>query len=207
MSQATSSQISAPQAVRQTSGQADEPISRLSLPEETELPAHVRQIFVSFRTQYGFVPNWLRALAVNPDTAYRLVQFYEHLFSDRNSHLTKPQRELIAVVASATNHCSYCVFNHAQALGVALDDKIRAQRIAQGHHHVQLSETEQALAEITEQLTTNATAIGADGLQRLRKLGFSEQAVLEVLEIGAFFNYANRLTIALNVVPDREFFA
>jgi alkylhydroperoxidase family enzyme len=28
-----------------------------------------------------------------------------------------------------------------------------------------------------------------------------------VIEIAAFFNYANRLTLALNVVPDSQFFA
>jgi alkylhydroperoxidase family enzyme len=50
------------------------------------------------------------------------------------------------------------------------------------------------------------TSVGPDELDRLRQAGFDEPAALEVLEISAFFNYANRLTIALNVVPDKQFF-
>jgi alkylhydroperoxidase family enzyme len=49
--------------------------------------------------------------------------------------------------------------------------------------------------------------VGEVQFSRLRDLGFSEKAILEVLEISAFFNYANRLTIALNVVPDSQFFS
>ena len=86
---------------------AHEPVSRLGLPEESALPPHAAELFERFRRQYGFVPNWLAALAVNPDTAWRLVAFYEHLFDPHRSRLTAAERELIAVVTSAANTCSY----------------------------------------------------------------------------------------------------
>jgi uncharacterized peroxidase-related enzyme len=80
-----------------------EPISRLGLPDAARLPPH-----------YGFIPNWLSTLAANPDAAYRLVTFYEHLFDPTRSHLSAAEWELIAVITSAVNHCSYCVFNHTR---------------------------------------------------------------------------------------------
>ncbi|WP_322047975.1 peroxidase-related enzyme [Paraburkholderia sp. J67] len=184
-----------------------EPLSRLGVPDEASLPAHVAQLYDKFRRHYGFVPNWLAALAINPDTAYRLVTFYEHLFDPNRSHLTAAERELIAVVTSAANHCSYCVFNHTQALAVALDDAVRAQRIAHGFHHVRLTPKETALAQLAQQLTLDPTSVGEDVLQSLAEIGFTRETVVEILEITAFFNYANRLTIALNVVPDDQFFA
>ncbi|BBU31896.1 alkyl hydroperoxide reductase AhpD [Burkholderia sp. THE68] len=184
-----------------------EPVSRFGVPEETRLPPHVAEIYAKFRRQYGFVPNWLAALAINPDTAYRLVTFYEHLFDPHRSHLTAAERELIAVVTSAANNCSYCVFNHTQALAKVTADTVRAQRIAQGFHHVRLTAKEAALAELAERLTRNASSVREEDLQRLRSIGFTSQAVTEVLEVSAFFNYANRLTIALNVVPDDRFFS
>jgi uncharacterized peroxidase-related enzyme len=183
-----------------------EPVSRFRIPDENELPADLQHIYSSFRKHYGFIPNWLRALSVNPATAVRLVKFYEHLFDPAHSHLSNADRELVAVVASAANQCSYCVFNHTQSLGIALADRVRAQRIAVGHHHVQLNAREHALAEITDRLTRAATTVDENELSKLRALGFSEAAVLEVLEVAAFFNYANRLTIALNVLPDPQFF-
>lgn len=186
---------------------AAEPLSRLGVPDEASLPAHVRAIYDNFREHYGFIPNWLAALSVNPDTAYRLVTFYEHLFDPNRSHLTAPERELIAVVTSAANHCSYCVLNHTQALAAATGDRPRAQRIGLGYHHVHLTPRELALAETVDKLTAAPTEVGDADFARLRKLGFSDQAIAEILEVSAFFSYANRLTIPLNVVPDREFFA
>ena len=146
---------------------AHEPVSRFGTPDESTLPAEVAAIYAKFRRQYGFVPNWLKALAVNPDTALRLVVFYEHLFDPQRSHLTAGERELIAVVTSASNQCGYCVFNHTQALATALGDTVRAQRIAQGFHHVRLTAREAALAELAERLTREPTKIGDADLQRV----------------------------------------
>ncbi|MDQ0475295.1 peroxidase-related enzyme [Labrys wisconsinensis] len=185
---------------------AAEPLSRLGVPEEAGLPAHVRAIYAKFRSHDGFIPNWLAALSINPDTAYRLVTFYEHLFDPKRSHLTAAERELIAVVTSASNHCSYCVLNHTQALAAATGDRPRAQRIGLGYHHVHLSPRELALAETVDKLASSPTAVGDADFTRLRALGFNDQAITEILEVSAFFSYANRLTIALNVVPDRQFF-
>lgn len=183
-----------------------EPLSRLGVPQEADLPAHVRKIYENFREHYGFIPNWLAALSVNPDTAYRLVTFYEHLFDPGRSRLTAPERELIAVVTSAANHCSYCVLNHTQALAAATGDRPRAQRISLGYHHVHLSPRELALAETVDKLTATPTGVNDADFARLRKHGFTDQAIAEILEVSAFFSYANRLTIALNVVPDPQFF-
>ncbi|MBS7538804.1 peroxidase-related enzyme [Ancylobacter lacus] len=189
------------------SADAPEPISLLGIRDEASLPAHLKEIYDDFRRHYGFIPNWLKALSANPDTAYRLVTFYRHLFDPARSHLSAAERELIAVVTSAANHCSYCVFNHTQALAAATGDPIRARRIAQGYHHVRLSHRDQALAETVEQLALDPVSLGEKGLVRLANFGFSAAAILEILEISAFFSYANRLTIALNVVPDERFFA
>ncbi|WP_159717151.1 peroxidase-related enzyme [Geminicoccus flavidas] len=186
---------------------SSEPVSRPALADEARLPDELRRIFARFREHYGFVPNWLKALAVNPGTALRMVRFYEHLFDPRQSALTAAERELIAVVTSATNHCAHCVFNHTQALGTALDDRVRARRIAQGFRHVRLSPRELALAEVVETLAEAPQHLGDPNLDRLRDEGFGEAAIVEILEVAAFFAYANRLTIALNVVPDAQFFA
>jgi len=183
-----------------------EPVSRFQVPDESELDPQLAKLYAEFLGNQGFVPNWLRALSVNPDTAFRLVQFYQHLFDPARSRLSAAERELIAVLSSASNRCSYSVFNHTRALGAALDDGVRARRIALDHHHVRLSKREQVLADVAEKLSTQPTSVGPDELDRLRQAGFDEPAALEVLEISAFFNYANRLTLALNVVPDKQFF-
>jgi uncharacterized peroxidase-related enzyme len=152
-----------------------EPISRFELGDEANLPPHAAALFADFRRAYGFVPNWLAALAVNPDTAYRLVTFYHHLFDPNRSLLTSAERELIAVVTSSINHCAYCVFNHTQSLGTALNDPIQARRIAQGHDHVLLSDRDRALAETAEALTRDPGTVGDAALDPAAQARFRRE--------------------------------
>ena len=184
-----------------------EPLSRFQVPDAAELSPELTQLHAQVERAHGFLPNWLRALSINPDTACRLARFYLHLFDPERSHLSAAERELVAVVASSTNRCSYSVFNHTHALGEALGDPIRARRIALDHHHVRLSKRERLLADVAEKLTTSPSGLDPGDLDQLRQAGFSEPAALELLEVAAFFNYVNRLTLALNVVPDQQFFA
>ena len=184
-----------------------EPMSRFQVPEKADLTPELEAVYAEVERTLGFVPHWLRALSINPDTACRIARLYLHLFDPARSHLSGAERELIAVVASSTNRCSYSVLNHTRALGAALDDAVRARRIALDHHHIRLSQRERLLADVAEKLTTLPASLGAGELDQLRQAGFSEPAALEVLEVAAFFNYMNRLTLALNIVPDQEFFA
>ena len=184
-----------------------EPISRFQVPEATELTPELAQVYAEVERALGFLPHWLRALSINPDTACRLARSYLHLFDPARSHLSAVERELVAVVASATNRCSYSVFDHTRTLGVVLDDAVRARRIALDHHHVRLSKRERLLADVAEKLTISPASLGVIELDQLREAGFSEPAALEALEVAAFFNYVNRLTLALNIVPDQQFFA
>lgn len=184
-----------------------EPVSRLSVPAEDDLPEKLRAIHVRIRKKFGFVPNFLTTLSVNPGTALRIMAFYEHLFDPNNSHLSAADRELIAVVTSQATGCSYCVFNHRPALASALEDLVLADRIARNHKDVVLAPRERALADVSHKLAAEPHSVGEDDLGGLRALGFSDAAILEVLEVSAFFSYGNRLTIALNVLPDSQFFA
>lgn len=185
---------------------AAEPISRFAVPDEADLPDNARQAFASVREKAGFTPNWLRALAVNPDAAYRMVAFYEHLFDPARSRLRAHERELIAVVVSAANRCSYCTLNHSQSLGAQWHDHARALRVALNHREVPLSPREHALAELVLRVTRDPVAVEKADLEALKPHGLDEAAIVEAIEIAGFFSYANRLTIALGVKPDAEFF-
>src|SRR5262245_45911727 len=78
-----------------------ERVSRLQVPDANELDPRLAEVHAEFVATHGFVPNWLSALSINPDTALRLVQFYRHLFDPARSRLSAAERELIAVVSSA----------------------------------------------------------------------------------------------------------
>lgn len=177
-------------------------ISRLRIPNDSELSPETRKLIAQHHGD-----NWTRAFSLNPDTARRFVTYYEDLFTNPNAQLPLREREIIAVVTSATNRCGLCTANHTIGLSAAIGgDRVRAKRIAADHHLVELNEREHALADLSERLTQAPREISDQDLDHLRHIGFQDEEILEAIETIAWFNHSNRITIALGVVPDQRYF-
>jgi uncharacterized peroxidase-related enzyme len=175
-------------------------VSRLRVPPEPELPESTRQLILKHHGD-----NWVRAFALNPDTARRFTTHYEDLFR-AEGRLPLHERELIAVVTSAANGCGLCRANHTLGLATAGKDKLRAKRIALDHHLVDLSDREQALADLAEKLTLTPREVRQEDFARLRAVGLADEDILEAVETISWFNHSNRICIALGIVPDDRYF-
>ncbi|KWW98224.1 hypothetical protein TH66_19205 [Carbonactinospora thermoautotrophica] len=184
-----------------------ERISRLRVPDESELTDEVRAFFAESRARQGYVLNYFRAHALNSENLARFNAYLLPFLDPSRGRLPYAERELIATVVSAANRCAYCHLNHVRSLGAAIGDKARAQLIALDYRHVaDLSERERALADLATKITEDPRSVGEADFERLRGLGLDDQDILEAIEIAAIFNATNRISIALGVVPDKEFF-
>ena len=67
-----------------------------------------------------------------------------------------------------------------------------------------LSGRQRALCQYAEKLTRAPSAMTAADLEPLRAAGLSDAAILDAVEIIAFFNYINRVADALGVDPEPE---
>lgn len=182
-------------------------ISRLRVPDESEIDESIRPIIEQNKRQNGYLENWIVSLALNPATLSRCVAYFESLFDPRKGHLPIAERELIAVVVSAENGCAYCETHHTKGLAHALKDPIRARRIALGHDHVpDLSPRERAIADLAVKITRDPSAVTDTDIDDLRELGFEDHEILEVIETIAFFNYTNRVAITINNIPEDRLF-
>ena len=65
-----------------------------------------------------------------------------------------------------------------------------------------LSEADRALCAFAAKLTHTQHDMTADDLETLRGLGFSEEAVMDAVQIVAFFNYITRVADALGLEPE-----
>lgn len=81
-------------------------ITWLSVPGEADLPDDLKGLFERAREKLGIVPNVFRLLSLRPEHLRRWRAYYDELMVGE-SRLTKAQREMIAVVVSSHNHCSY----------------------------------------------------------------------------------------------------
>ena len=91
------------------------PISALPVPDEGELDPDLQKYFAICREKLGLVPNVLKAYSFRPERLRRFIDSYnEIMLSD--GPLSKLEREMIAVVVSAYNRCTYCLVAHGQAV-------------------------------------------------------------------------------------------
>jgi uncharacterized peroxidase-related enzyme len=183
------------------------PISRLYVPDESEVDESVRPILEQNKRQNGYLENWIISLALNPGTLKRAIAYFQSLFDPNEGQLTPVERELIAVVVSAENGCAYCETHHTKGLAHALKDPIRARRIAAGYDHVpDLTPREKALADLAIKITRDPATVTDTDVNGLRYLGLDDKVILEVIETAAFFNYTNRVGISINNIPEDQLF-
>jgi uncharacterized peroxidase-related enzyme len=62
-----------------------------------------------------------------------------------------------------------------------------------------ISEQDRAMLDYAVQLTRDATRISPADHDRLRSVGFDDQAILQITLIASWFNYINRVADALGV--------
>ena len=79
--------------------------------------------------------------------------------------------------------------------------------MALGHEHVpDLTEHEEALANLAIKITRAPSEVRDRDLDALRRLDFDDAAILEAIETIAFFNYTNRVAISINNIPEDQLF-
>src|SRR6201987_3293957 len=86
-------------------------ISRFPVPPVNSLPEDIRTRLLAVQEKSGFIPNVFLTLAFRPDE-FRAFFAYHDALMEKDSGLTKAEREMIVVATSAANQCHYCVIPH-----------------------------------------------------------------------------------------------
>jgi uncharacterized peroxidase-related enzyme len=167
---------------------------------------------------YQLPAEWLESMPVPERHSARILASYDEqgyaragafmmpiIFDDKYGLLTLAERELIAVVVSATNSCPTCLIIHCHRLGELIGDHDRARRIAVNYRAVGLSVQERAIADYCVKLTEQPGRLEAADLQVLRATGLSDAKIYFIVEVAAVFNLTNRMTSCYGMRPDDDF--
>ena len=166
--------------------------------EVSEAEGKLAETYAALIEQRGKVANILKVHSLNPEAMGNHLDLYMTIMFGK-SGLSRAEREAIAVVVSANNDCNYCVHHHAEALRRYLkdEDTITLLMTADG-----LETLEPRLSNIVrhaEKLTTIPGAMTESDLGELRAVGLSDQDILDVTLIVAYFNFVNRIAMGLGV--------
>ncbi len=183
-----------------------ERIARLHVPAEDDVPDEVKELWARPLEKLGFVPNVLRVFALRPAHLLAWWAYYDELLRGE-SGLTKAQREMIAVVVSATNRCHYCVVSHSAALRKLTEDPELVDQLATGYKYAPLDERDRAMLDFAVKLTEASDRCGDEDVEALREAGWSDEEIMDIAQVAAMFNFTNRLASGLGWVPNREYFS
>jgi uncharacterized peroxidase-related enzyme len=182
------------------------------VPEDGELPDQLRGLFAKARERIGFVPNVFRSYSVRPE---RFSAWFAHfkLLHEPTEHLDAADREMIAVVVSAYNRCTYCIVAHGQALRAGLIARgmtaaaaeVLADHIATNWRHAELDDRQRAVCDYAERLTAEPRRMQESDLRALRDVGLTDHELWDVVEIASMYNFTNRMALALGQQPNEEY--
>ncbi len=112
--------------------------------DEQAATGELEEVYDKLLRSRGKVANIMKVHSLNPRAMQAHMDLYLAVMFGR-SGLKRAERELIAVVVSATNGCVYYVQHHAEALNSYWKDSERVQRLTRDFRHAGLSGRETAL--------------------------------------------------------------
>ncbi len=165
---------------------------------EEDAAGELKEVYESVRSARGKLSNIMQVQSLHPRATRAHLELYMALLFDR-SGLSRAERELIAVVVSAENGCTYCVTHHAAALQAYWKDEERVRRAVEDYRSVDLSPRERAMLDYAALLTREPSAVEEELVIAMREVGFSDEEILNVNPITSYFNFVNRLAEGLGV--------
>ena len=148
------------------------------------------------------VDNIMMMHSLRPHTMEGHMALYKYVLHHRDNTIDKWFLETIGVWVSTLNKCEYCVKHHFAGLKRLLaDDKKAAQlKAAIDSYNIAaapLDKRQKTAMEYTRRLTHNLTSVLEDIIKKMRAAGYSDGEILEINQVAAYFNYANRTVLGL----------
>ena len=180
-------------------------VSLFPLPDINTLPDDLKNKILEVQDKSGFIPNVFLALAHRPEE-FRAFFSYHDALMDKESGISKGEREMIVVATSALNDCLYCVVAHGAILRIREKNSLIADQLATNYKKADITDRQRAMLDFAVKVSRHANTISDEDIQALAQHGFSDQDIWDIGSIAAFFALSNRLANMANIRPNEEFY-
>jgi len=183
----------------------DAPISRFPVPKLEALPEDILDRLLAVQEKSGFIPNVFLVLAHRPEEFRAFFAFHDALM-ERESGLTKAEREMIVVATSNANQCPYCVVAHGAILRIRAKNPLIADQIAVNYRKADIAPRQKAMLDFAMKVSREAGSIEEADFAALREHGFSDEDTWDIGAVAAFFALSNRMANLTGMRPNDEFY-
>src|SRR5213082_203879 len=178
---------------------------RFPTPAIDSLPEDIRSRLLAVQEKSGFVPNVFLMLAYRPDE-FRAFFAYHDALMEKESGLTKAEREMIVVATSAANQCQYCVIAHGAILRIRAKNPLVADQIAVNYRKADITPRQRAMLDFAMKVALEANTVSEADFVEIAGHGFSDEDIWDIAAISAFFALSNRMANVTAMRPNDEFY-
>ena len=168
----------------------------------------LRQLYDRIKGPGDNVDNIMLAHSLRPHSMQGHMTLYKYVLHHPRNTLPKVYLEAIGVYVSILNRCDYCVEHHYAGMARLLgdDERSAAIRVAfeSGSPEEAFDDAELAGLKYAAKLTLQAAEVSEDDIESLRVAGLDDGQILEINQVTAYFNYANRTVLGLGVDTDED---
>lgn len=156
----------------------------------------------------GQIDNILIAHSLRPHTLAGHMALYKAVLHHAGNLIERWFLETLGVYVSRLNGCDYCVAHHTAGMRRLLEDDLRADAILRslktGDWHTLFDARQRAALAYAKTLTARPSVLDQLEVEDLRAAGWDDGEILEINQVVAYFNYANRTVQGLGVTTDGE---
>ncbi|MEP4035735.1 peroxidase-related enzyme [Pseudophaeobacter sp.] len=150
----------------------------------------------------GNVDNIMMAHSLRPHSMEGHMAIYKNVLHHSGNSIPKWFLETLGVWVSRLNDCDYCVDHHFSGLKRLLSDDARANALrsaieARNIADAPLDAGQKLAMDYARQLTRDPGGMTQGIVIELREQGYSDGEILEINQVTAYFNYANRTVLGL----------
>jgi alkylhydroperoxidase domain protein len=136
-------------------------------------------------------------LVRDPEILEARTKTDKDIFMNTGGGLPRAERELSATAASRENGCIFCASVHARFAATYSRRAEDVQRLLDEGIDVEIDERWDAIIGAAVALTRTPAEFEPRHVERLRRAGLDDLAILDVIQSAAFFGWANRLMLSL----------
>jgi len=175
----------------------------------SDATGRLRQLYDRVKGPDDNVDNIMMAHSLRPHSMEGHMALYKYVLHHTGNTVPKWFLETVGVWVSLLNDCGYCVEHHFAGLKRLMGDDARADSLraalaAGDITATGLNDAQQCALAYARDLTKTPAAMSEDHITALRKAGYDDGQILEINQVTAYFNYANRTVLGLGCSTDGD---
>ncbi|MFW5756402.1 MAG: peroxidase-related enzyme [Tangfeifania sp.] len=179
-------------------------MNRIKVIQPEEATGRLKEIYDDLVKKRGKLADVHKIQSLRPESIVAHMDLYMEIMFTK-SELSRAEREMMAVVVSAANGCEYCQMHHAQALNHYWKDDEKINLLRTDFETADLTKRELVLCSFANLLTVHPEAYKNEKyLAPVKKIGITDNGILDATLVVAYFNFVNRIVLALGLETDEE---